>query len=159
MVSTPTAYAGYQARPIKALSPEQIDDLRAGRGMSMALAAELNGYPGPVHVLDLADALQLTPRQRHETSRFVAEMKAQARSLGEDVIQAEADLDKLFSGRTANTDAVTTAVERAGSAQGRLRAAHLSYHLAMANLLTEEQSSLYNRLRGYAHDAPSAGIR
>ena len=47
-------YAGYQQRPIKALSEQQIADLRAGRGMGLALAAELNGYPGPVHVLALA---------------------------------------------------------------------------------------------------------
>jgi hypothetical protein len=46
-------YAGMQARPIKALSAEQIADLKAGRGMSLALAAELNGYPGPRHVLEL----------------------------------------------------------------------------------------------------------
>ncbi len=43
-------YAGMQARPIKALSAEQIADLKAGRGLSLALAAELNGYPGPRHV-------------------------------------------------------------------------------------------------------------
>ena len=47
-------YAGLQARPVKALSDQQIADLRAGRGMGLALAAELNGYPGPMHVLELA---------------------------------------------------------------------------------------------------------
>jgi hypothetical protein len=40
-------YAGLEARAIKALSEQQIADLEAGRGMGMALAAELNGYPGP----------------------------------------------------------------------------------------------------------------
>ncbi len=40
-------YAGLQARPVKALSDQQIADLKAGRGMGLALAAELNGYPGP----------------------------------------------------------------------------------------------------------------
>lgn len=42
-------YAGLPAREIKALSPEEIADLAAGRGMGLALAAELNGYPGPRH--------------------------------------------------------------------------------------------------------------
>src|SRR5690242_3488719 len=59
-----SAYAGMQAREIKALSDQQLAELRAGRGMGMALPAELNGYPGPVHVLELADALGLTPEQR-----------------------------------------------------------------------------------------------
>jgi len=52
-------YAGMQTRPIKALSAQQIDDLKAGRGMGLALAAELNGYPGPAHVLRLSDRLAL----------------------------------------------------------------------------------------------------
>ncbi len=54
---SPGSYAG-----IKALSAEQIADLRTGRGMSFALAAELNGCPGPRHVLKLAEQLGLTDR-------------------------------------------------------------------------------------------------
>ncbi|MBW5435799.1 hypothetical protein FXB41_13685 [Bradyrhizobium canariense] len=50
-------YAGLEHRPIKALSHQQIEDLRAGRGMGLALAAELNGYPGPSHVLEFGDRL------------------------------------------------------------------------------------------------------
>jgi hypothetical protein len=38
-----TPYAGMQTRPIKALSEQQISDLNAGRGMGLAMAAELNG--------------------------------------------------------------------------------------------------------------------
>ena len=53
-------YAGLQSRPVKALSEQTIADLRAGRGMTMALPAELNGYPGPLHVIELADALALS---------------------------------------------------------------------------------------------------
>ena len=53
-------YAGMQARSIKALSEQQIADLKAGRGMGLALAAELNGYPGPAHVLEVADQLGLS---------------------------------------------------------------------------------------------------
>lgn len=53
-------YAGEEAREIKALSPSDIDGLIAGRGMGYAMAAELNGYPGPAHVLELAEQLELT---------------------------------------------------------------------------------------------------
>ena len=45
-------YAGLETRTIKALSEQQIADLRAGRGMALALAAEVNGYPGPLHVIE-----------------------------------------------------------------------------------------------------------
>ena len=56
-------YADMRTRAIKALSDEQIADLRAGRGMALALAAELNGYPGPAHLLELAGQLDLTVEQ------------------------------------------------------------------------------------------------
>ncbi|HXH46834.1 MAG TPA: hypothetical protein VNK51_23725 [Bradyrhizobium sp.] len=62
------SYAGLDSRPIKALSLQQIDDLRAGRGMGLALAAELNGYPGPSHVLELRDRLGLTVDQASKSS-------------------------------------------------------------------------------------------
>ena len=57
-------YLGFEKRTIKALSDQQTSDLRAGLGMSLALAAELNGYPGPRHTLELASELNLTDEQR-----------------------------------------------------------------------------------------------
>jgi hypothetical protein len=57
-------YSGLEEWPIKALSDQQIADLRAGRGMGLALPAELNGYPGPIHVLELGDQLRLMPVSR-----------------------------------------------------------------------------------------------
>src|SRR3954453_6122467 len=86
-------YAGLQSRPVKALSEQQIADLRAGRGMSLALPAELNGYPGPVHVLELGDQLRLTTDQRIRVQELHAAMKAEAIPLGERLITQEADLD------------------------------------------------------------------
>ncbi len=73
--ASPAPYAGLEARPIKALSGEQIADLKAGRGMGLALPAELNGYPGPLHVLELADALALTADQRARTQALYDKMK------------------------------------------------------------------------------------
>src|SRR5918996_42849 len=93
-------YAGMQARPVKALSDQQIADLRAGRGMGLALAAELNGYPGPLHVLEHADALGLTAEQRARTQSLFDAMKAEAVPLGERLIAEERDLDQAFAQRT-----------------------------------------------------------
>src|SRR6185503_17365180 len=83
---TPQPYAGMETRPIKALSEQQIADLRTGRGMSLALAAELNGYPGPRHVLELADQLNLSPQQLQSVKRLFDEMTAEAVALGETLI-------------------------------------------------------------------------
>ena len=73
-----TPYAGLQQRAIKALSDGQIADLRTGRGMGLALAAELNGYPGPLHVLELKDQLQLTADQKQRFQHLYDSMKAEA---------------------------------------------------------------------------------
>ena len=96
-VHAQTPYAGMQTRPIKALSEQQIADLGAGRGMGLALAAELNGYPGPSHVLELADKLELSAEQRASMQRLFNSMKAEAMPLGAKLIEQEAELDKQFA--------------------------------------------------------------
>jgi hypothetical protein len=68
-------YAGMQQRAVKALSEQQIADLRAGKGMGLALAAELNGYPGPMHVVELGDKLNLTSQQRQRVQQLYAAME------------------------------------------------------------------------------------
>ncbi len=74
---------------MKALSEQQIADLKAGRGMGLALPAELNGYPGPSHVLENADALGLSAEQRDRTKNLFDTMKAEAVPVGEQLIEQE----------------------------------------------------------------------
>jgi Spy/CpxP family protein refolding chaperone len=150
---TQPSYSGSAGRDIKALSQEQVADLRAGRGMSLALPAELNGYPGPKHALDLAEALELTEAQRRQTKRMVDDMQVQASRLGETVLEAEAVLDRIFKEGRATPALVDDATAKVAVAQGRLRASHLKYHLEMANLLSPEQVAKYNRARGYGQTA------
>jgi Spy/CpxP family protein refolding chaperone len=143
-------YAGLQTRPVKALSDEQIADLKAGRGMGLALAAELNGYPGPVHVLELATPLGLTDAQRTRMAELFAAMKADAVALGEKLMAAEIDLDRQFAGRTVTEASLVEGVRAVAAAQAELRAAHLKYHLASVEVLTPAQVARYGELRGYA---------
>src|SRR6476646_12024205 len=89
-------YAGLEQRTVKALSEQQIADLKAGHGMGLALPAELNGYPGPSHVLENADALGLSPDQRARTQSLFAAMTAEAVPVGEQLIEQETALDRLF---------------------------------------------------------------
>lgn len=146
----PQPYAGLDARPVKALSPEQLADLRAGRGMGLALPAELNGYPGPTHVLELAGPLGLTPEQRARTEALVVAMKAETIPLGERLIADETALDRLFAEKRATVGTLDAASLSVGAAQAALRAAHLRYHLDMMAVLTPEQIARYGTLRGYA---------
>jgi Spy/CpxP family protein refolding chaperone len=146
-VSAP--YAGMQGRVIKALSDQQVVDLRAGKGMSLALPAELNGYPGPAHTLELAEALKLTAEQRMRTEALFKQMQQQAKVAGEKVIAAETALDGLFKSRQADAEGLKSATTEAAIAQGQLRETHLRYHLAMLDVLSADQVAAYNRLRGY----------
>lgn len=150
--SSPSPYAGFTDRPIKALSEQQIADLRAGRGMGLALPAELNGYPGPSHVLELADKLALTPLQRERMQALLAQMKADAVPLGEALLGQEAELDRQFAARAATPASLEAATTQIGATQAALRNAHLKYHLATLDVLTPAQVADYRRLRGY--DAP-----
>jgi hypothetical protein len=50
--------------------------------MSLALAAELNGYPGPRHVLELGEQLGLTEQQRAGVQRLFDDMTAEVLPLG-----------------------------------------------------------------------------
>ncbi len=142
-------YAGMQDRNIKALSESQLADLRAGKGMSLALAAELNGYPGPSHTLALAGRLGLSEAQRKQTEGLFERMQAEAIAAGDRVIETEAALDQLFRDGAADAARMQAATAEAARAQGALRAVHLHYHLKMREVLTPEQTAQYAALRGY----------
>jgi Spy/CpxP family protein refolding chaperone len=144
-----TPYTGMQTRPIKALSEQQIADLGAGRGMGLALAAELNGYPGPSHVLELADKLDLTADQRASVQRLFNSMKAEALPLGSKLIEQEADLDKQFASRTVTPESLKALTAAVAVTQGELRETHLKYHLSTVAVLSPGQMQRYAELRGY----------
>src|SRR5215207_5798307 len=124
----PQPYAGLQARSVKALSDQQVADLRAGRGMGLALVGELNGYPGPLHALELADQLQLTPEQRQQMQQLFDQMKSEAVPVGERLIEQERALDREFADRRISPEALARLTAQIGETQGQLRAVHLKYH-------------------------------
>jgi hypothetical protein len=143
-------YAGMQARPIKALSEQQIADLKTGRGMGLALAAELNGYPGPIHLLELSDQIGLSGRQRADIQRLFGSMKDEAIPLGEKLLALESDLDAQFKNRTITAESLKDTTATIGEVQATLRNTHLKYHLSTVALLSPPQIKRYEELRGYS---------
>jgi hypothetical protein len=144
-----TPYVGMQTRFIKALSDQQMADLRTGRGMGLALAAELNGYPGPSHLLELADKLGFSDNQRNSARSMFDAMKAETIPIGERLIAQEAALDKLFADHVITPEKLTTATAEIGATQAELRVAHLRYHLSTVAVLEPAQIQQYSALRGY----------
>jgi hypothetical protein len=154
MASLALTYSGMQTRPIKALSDQQMADLKAGRGMSLALAVELNGYPGRSHLLELADKVGLSDAQQSTVRSLFEAMKAETVPIGERKIEQEAALDRLFAGRTATRGSAEAAVASISETQGKLRAAHLKYRVSAVAMLQPDQITRYGQLRGYGHDTP-----
>jgi hypothetical protein len=142
-------YAGQQARTIKALSDDDVAALRKGEGMGMAKAAELNGYPGPAHVLTLAAQLGLTETQLRDVRAIFERMSAAAKPLGGELIAQEQALDQLFAKGDITPNRLTAATAAIAELQGRLRSVHLAAHLATRALLNADQLARYQQLRGY----------
>lgn len=143
-------YAGEQSREIKALSAGETRQYPAGAGMGYAKPAELNGYPGPAHVLELADGLALTPERRRETKALMEAHKEDAKAIGAKLVAAERELDALFRSKSAERGALEKAVSAAAQMQASYRLSHLETHRRMRALLTPEQITQYDVLRGYA---------
>jgi Spy/CpxP family protein refolding chaperone len=157
-----TPYAGQEQREIKALSAEEIQGYLTGSGMGLAKAAELHHYPGPKHVLELAEPLGLSVEQRQQTQRIFAAMQTEAVRLGTQLIEKERQLDTLFATGTITEAQVEQLVTEIGTMHGQLRAVHLRAHLAQRAVLTPEQLHRYDTLRGYAvsrhdHSGPHRG--
>jgi len=152
-----SAYAGEQNRSIKALSASDIASLQAGAGMAYAKAAELNGYPGPAHVLELKSQLKLSDQQRKTTEALMASHQVQARVLGSQLVEAERALDLAFVSKSADAASVAALTQRIGAVQAQLRAEHLQTHLKQTVLLTPAQIASYQLLRGYNLAAPTTG--
>jgi Spy/CpxP family protein refolding chaperone len=142
-------YAGQESRQIKALSAEDVSALLSGKGMGFAKAAELNGFAGPAHVLELATELHLTQEQRARTEALFASMSAKASSSGRALVDKERELDKLFATRAITPERLSTVLKEIGALQAQVRDAHLEAHLAQVEILTSEQNARYIGLRGY----------
>lgn len=141
-------YAGQESGAVSALSAEEIDGLRAGLGLGLAKPAELNGYPGPLHALELAAELRLSEEQTRAIRATYETMKANAKALGAKYIEAERSIDDAFrSGGDAA--AVATRVAAAERLRAELRLVHLTAHLEITPLLTPDQRLRYAAMRGY----------
>jgi Spy/CpxP family protein refolding chaperone len=123
------------------------ENLAAGRGFGMAFVADQNGYPGPLHVLELTDQLKLTADQETKVLTMLHEMFTQSRPKGARLLEAEARLRALFSGGRADDASVRTAVAAVEAARAEVRLVHLSYHLKTRDVLTPEQRRLYHEAR------------
>jgi hypothetical protein len=157
VASTVSPYAA-DSSPVRGLTAREVDDLLNGRGAGFARTAELNSYPGPRHAIDMADDLDLTSDQRAAADRIFEGMTAEARRLGQEIVERERQLSAAFAERRITAEGLSAEAESLGVLYGRLRAVHLAAHLALTRALSADQVRRYDRLRGYhaTGDGPDA---
>jgi Spy/CpxP family protein refolding chaperone len=148
-------YVGQQAREIKSMSADEIRGYLNGEGLGFAKAGELNHYPGPKHVLAMADHLDLSADQRIRIQAIAEAMGAAAVPLGRAIVDAERTLNARFANGTIDDASLESLTARIASLQGRLRHVHLSAHLATRAVLSANQITKYDQMRGYGGDAPT----
>lgn len=151
-------YGSLVDSPVRGLTPEQIEQLETGAGMSLALPAELNGYPGPKHVLELAEELGLEPDQVDEVQTIHDETQQAAIEVGTQIVEKYRELDEAFRSGAIDEADVEALTEEIGTLEGDLRSVHLRAHLRTQPILSDHQRAMYVQLRGYgeadhgAHD-------
>jgi len=151
-------YVGEENREIKSLSSDDITALKKGSGWGLAKAAELNGYPGPIHILEMESEIDLTESQKRKIEKLYKKMNGEAVVLGEQLIDIEKALSKSFYSQEIDPELLESYVHEAGSVHAKLRFVHLSAHLETPRILSTEQVSLYNDLRGYSSDDPCSNV-
>ena len=150
--STQSPYLGEELNEIKSLSLDEINGLLQGEGMGFAKAAELNQYPGPKHVLDLAKQLHLSNEQIAQTNQIFEVMHKNATSLGAKLVEYEKELDSLFSSNQISATTLDTLLLKIGETRAKLRGTHLHAHLEMKQVLNHYQIMMYDDLRGYNNE-------
>ena len=153
-----TPYAGFEQRDIKSLSEQDLIELRNGAGWGLALAAELNGMPGPSHLLELKEQLALTSDQVAAIEVIYDQMQAEAIQAGEQFIEAEAAIEAGFREQQLSEETLRELIMASAQARAQLRYVHLSRHLETPPLLTAEQIARYNTLRGYGSQDPCDAV-
>ena len=142
-------YADQQHGELRSLSAKEVEDLREGRGMGLARAAELNSYPGPRHVLDLREPLAIDAATAARLEAIMERMLGEAKTLGATIVAEESELDRAFREARINAEEVALRTESLAAHYARLRAVHLEAHLETKALLSEAQVAKYDALRGY----------
>ena len=151
-------YAGQEVREIKSLSADDMEELKRGGGWGLAKAAELNGVPGPIHLLELKSKIPLSPEQVASLTKVYEEMRQQAVKLGGELIDLERKLDQSFQKRSITDSSLHELLREISRVRMQLRYAHLAAHLKTPKILSEAQIARYNQLRGYGQKDPCASV-
>lgn len=124
---------------LSGVSEQEKEMLLKGGGLGAGMIAMMNGYPGPKHVLEMGDELELTAAQRESIGTIYGKVKAESVKLGTELVEKDEALAALFTSGSVSTKDVEKRSREIGELQGRLRAAHLNAHVQTHAELTPAQ--------------------
>ncbi|MEM9006401.1 MAG: hypothetical protein AAGE59_23100 [Cyanobacteria bacterium P01_F01_bin.86] len=153
---TSSPYTNQLSSPVRGLSTQEVDDLLNGRGAGYARTAELNSYPGPSHVLELQEQLELSGEQIQKIETVFQKMDTEAKNIGQKIVEHEQELSISFANGIITPTELRAQTETLSELYGELRATHLEAHLQVTPMLSLEQITAYNTLRGYtSNESPN----
>ena len=124
--------------------PTDKDQLLSGEVAGQTLVAEKNGYPSPQKIISFKDQIGLSKDQLKKMNEILTNLPISATIKGQDIIEAEEELNKLFDSGTINEKTLRAKLERIGKMRADLRFVHLQVYLKEKLILTAKQ---WERLR------------
>jgi hypothetical protein len=116
--------AGEKTGEITSLSIDEVEELLAGYSTpfdDMEKNAELNGYPGPHHVLDAVQAgeIELTNEQQVQIEVLYEERRLQLIDLGTQMFDIEKEIDDAFVNRVMTEELLQEKVSQSADLYGQ----------------------------------------
>jgi hypothetical protein len=149
-------HVGQEKRVAKGQSEKEAGDYLGGRGTDLSKVAEMNGYPGPGHVLEETQKLGLSAKQLEKTQRVYDSMTHSASRIGKAILHKEAELASLFAEQKATPENTERLLKELANLQADLRMVHLNGHLSMRQILSKPQIEKYSQVRGFQNAKPQS---
>jgi hypothetical protein len=119
--------------------PPDKDQLLKGEATGQTLVAEISGFPAPQKIISYKDQLGLSKDQLRKINEILTNLPISAIVKGQDVVEAEEGLKKLFESGDMNEKTLRANLERIGKMRAELRFMHLQVYVKEKQILSVKQ--------------------
>ena len=119
--------------------PQDKDQLLKGEMSGVTAFAETHGYQTPQKIIKLKDQLGLTKAQLQKLEELQKSLPISTAVKGQEIIEAEEDLNNLFASVSLNEKLLRTKLERIGKLRSELRFTHLQILIKAKQVLSVNQ--------------------
>jgi hypothetical protein len=134
--------------------PPDRPGLESGRAGWMEVLPETYGYFGPDFVLAHRDSIGLAPGQLRSVRDIYDRVHMSALNKGKEILNAEEDLEDLFSTGKVTQESAMKQAELIGKLRGELRALYLNAGISLREILNDRQRAILTRIRNAAPPLP-----